>query len=96
MEDLVGKGPPESGGCWSASEVRRLLRSTAEALEGLHAAGIAHCDVKESNIALARAGDLGSAKLIDMGCVHDTGEPQDFIPRLATVNTRQPSSQTVV
>ena len=66
MEDLVGKGP-QAGGCWSALEVKPLLRSITEALAGLHAAGIAHCDVKESNIVLARTGELGSAQLIDPG-----------------------------
>ena len=75
MEDLIGKGAAQAGGRWSAREVRPLLRSIAEALAGLHAAGLAHCDVKEAIIVLAKPGSLGSARLIDMSCVRDNGEP---------------------
>jgi serine/threonine protein kinase len=55
VEDLVGKGSQEAGGRWTAQEVKPLLRSVAAALEGLHAAGIAHCDLKEASCWRSRA-----------------------------------------
>lgn len=61
----------------AADDARALALDLAAALTYLHARGIAHCDIKPSNI--VRAGD-GSAKLIDLGLAIETSSPRLQVP----------------
>jgi hypothetical protein len=60
-----------------------LWRQVAGALEGIHAMGFAHADIKPSNICLNEAGD--SCYLIDLGSVQRFGERTSstlaYVPR---------------
>jgi serine/threonine protein kinase len=65
------------GGVLSASEALQLGRDVADALAYLHRDGLAHCDVKTSNIAFDAD---GNAKLIDLGIAVDVRQPRAQVP----------------
>ncbi|MGW4411941.1 protein kinase domain-containing protein [Nonomuraea sp. NPDC004702] len=57
--------------------VRRLIAGVAEALIGIHAAGLVHRDLKPSNVLLAedrpKVIDFGIARAVDATCLTHTG-----------------------
>lgn len=53
------------GGKLEEPAIRVYARQILDALDYLHSRGIAHCDVKSSNVLI---GDDGGAKIADLGC----------------------------
>ncbi|MCW2602763.1 MAG: hypothetical protein JWN61_898 [Pseudonocardiales bacterium] len=58
-------------------DVRALALDMADALAYLHGRGIAHCDMKPSNIVFDRD---GRAKIIDLGIAVDAASPRPQVP----------------
>ncbi|KAI3440881.1 Protein kinase domain-containing protein [Psidium guajava] len=58
------------GGELDESAIRVYTRQILEGLYYLHSRGIAHCDVKSSNVLI---GDDGGAKIADFGCAKRVG-----------------------
>ncbi|KAI3414960.1 uncharacterized protein J3R85_015656 [Psidium guajava] len=59
------------GGRLSQPTITRYTRQILEGLEHLHSRGIAHCDVKGSNILIGEDGP----KLVDFGCARRVDNP---------------------
>lgn len=57
----------------SAQDRRAVFRQIANGLRTLHDAGLTHCDLKPSNVLIARD---GRAMLTDYGCVSHYGAPE--------------------
>ena len=71
------------------ADVVEIARQAAEGLGAIHAAGLVHCDVKPSNIVVARAQDgTPLVKLIDLGSARKIGEPD---PKLRGLLVGTPS-----
>jgi hypothetical protein len=71
-----------------ASEVNELGIVLAESLEFLHSRGLAHRDVKPSNIIFAG----GRPKLADVGLIADLGDPQSFVGTQGYIPPEGPGS----
>ena len=63
LDDILAKRNADS----SLRKVIRLIAEIADALDGLHAAGVIHADVKPSNILVAP--DQNQIRLIDFGMI---------------------------
>ncbi|UJR84095.1 Hypothetical protein I5071_61660 [Sandaracinus amylolyticus] len=70
MEYVEGSTLAES----AAHDRRAVFRQIANGLRTLHDAGLTHCDLKPSNVLIARD---GRAMLTDYGCVSHYGAPED-------------------
>ncbi|KAK1298525.1 Mitogen-activated protein kinase kinase kinase 3 [Acorus calamus] len=72
---------------------RDACRYTSDILRGLshlHAAGIAHCDIKGANVLLAG----GAAKIADLGCARSAGDDSGQSPgRRRTWRRRSPGGR---
>lgn len=71
---------------WPLERVTRTLDPVADALAIAHERGIAHRDVKPSNVFLASDGGSTTAKLIDFGVAKVAGPTRGF--ELTTASTR--------
>lgn len=65
--DFPYGGPTLARACPGAAGLHRAVQAVCEGLASLHAAGLAHMDVKADNVVLDEA--TGSARLIDFGLV---------------------------
>ena len=65
-----------SGGPWSLARVSRLVEEVGSALMSAHGSGVAHNDVKASNVMLD---DDGAAYLTDFGIARTDGTPCEVV-----------------